>query len=208
MKPRSRLRARVADRKRLGQIAPAEEGLGAPTIMDRTLAQAHGAAYVHLAAFCIDIDRCYLLEEELAEAAAEQGAQVAEHPFGWEVFLTAYYVVASIDTGQPSGCELIEAACLHVLDGDPAAAPLGSQLVFAVHDALQRGLLPEQLQTIFRSWRGGRKQLQRALDPLWAEAETQVQRLSLRCLALPLQPPPAPPTVQTLQAMARGELPL
>lgn len=194
MSKRSLLRGRVADKKRLGQIAPTQQGLGMRTIMDRTLAEAHGADYVHLAVFSIDLDRCFQLDPD-----------DTRQPFGWEVFLTACYVVGAIETHAAGGRELLESACMSVLDGDPAEAPLGGQLAFAVHDALQRGRVDPALKSVFRSWRGGRRQLQRSLDPLWADAEANIQRMALHCLSLPMEPPCAPPTLETLERMARGQ---
>lgn len=202
MNKRGSLRARVADKKRLAQVSPADAGLGAETIMDRTLAQDYGVPYVHLSVFCIDVDRAY-------QIAPQDGPL----PFGWEVFLTGCYVVASLDTrGEGEAAqqarELLEATCLHVLDGDPAAAALGSQLTFAVHDALGRGLVSQLLAPAFRTWRGGTKQLSQELDPLWADAGASLQRIALHCLTLPMSPAWAPPSLEMLQRMAAGELAL
>ena len=64
-------------------VAPSK--LNLPTIMDRTLAQKHGAQYVHLVVFAIDIDRVYtetapLTEDDLLDPT-DPKAQ-AEQPFG------------------------------------------------------------------------------------------------------------------------------
>lgn len=201
---RGSLRARVADKKRLAQVEPADAGLGAATIMDRELAADFGVPYVHLAVFCIDVDRAY-------QVAPQDGPL----PFGWEVFLTGCYVVTQLDTRDDDGqagsrarLELLEATCLHVLDGAPTEPALGAQLTFAVHDALTRGLVNELLRPVFRAWRGGMKQLSRELDPLWAEPAGSLQRIALHCLTLPMTPPWAPPSLEILQRMAAGELSL
>lgn len=201
MTKRGSLQARVAAKKRLAQLQPGGQRLGSETIMDRTLAQQYGVPYVHLAVFCVDVDRAYQVIEEDPTL-----------PFGWEVFLSGCYVVTQLPTREDGGAdntlELLEAACLHVLDGDPAAAALGSQLTFAVHDAIGRGRVSELLRPVFRTWRGARQlgQLGRALDDLWADADRSLQRIALHCLSLPMQPPWAPPTLLLLERMARGEV--
>jgi len=204
MKKRGSLQARVVEKKRLAQMSPQAEGLGAETIMDRALAQEHGVPYVHLAVFCIDVDRAYQVAPDDSPL-----------PFGWEVFLTQCYIASALQTrgdddddDAAGDRELLESACLHVLDGDPAAASLGSQLTFAVHDGLSRGLVSELLRPVFRTWRGGTRQLSRELDPLWQDAQDTLQRIALHCLTLPLSPAWAPPSLEVLQRMAAGELPL
>ena len=76
---------------------------------------------------------------------------------------------------------------------------------------VDRGLVTEQLRPAFRSWeqrRGGTRQLGDALDGLWGDAETSLQRIALHCLTLPMRPPWAPPSLLLLERMARGEVEL
>jgi hypothetical protein len=177
----------VAD-KSLPRLAPAQEKLGLPTIMDRALAARHGVAYVHLAAFAIDVDRV----REAVEGYDDP------RPFGWEVLLTEAYVVARFGAGDAT---IVEDAVLSVLDGEPDA--LGAQLPFAVWDAIERGELPRTLRDAFRSWRARPRELVRALGALWERGDAIVRELAESALAVELDPPLAPPTREALEAMAR-----
>lgn len=178
--------------KSLPRLSPAQEKLGLPTIMDRALAAKHGAPYVHLAAFAIDVDR-------VREAVEGYGDP---RPFGWEVLLTEAYLLARF--GADAGA-LLEDAVLSILDGEPDA--LGGQLAFAVWDALERGELPAELRRAFASWRARPKELSRALGELWPDAPRLVAELARGCLEAPLEPPLAPPTREALERMAAREQP-
>jgi hypothetical protein len=185
-------------KRTLPTVRPEQEGLGMPTIMEPALAARHGAAYVHLAAFAIDVDRIRLhLEAHHPEA---------EPPFGWEVFLTEVYMLRSFDAASARAQALLEDACLSVLemgtvpDGEP---PLGSQLPFAVYDAVRRGALPDALGHMFGAWRRPPDELVEGLAPLWAEAQDHAPSLAAMCLEVPVEPPLPPPTVQALEELAQ-----
>ncbi len=179
-------------RKPLKLIDAREQGLGQPTIMDRALAQQHGATYVQLAVFAIDIDR-------VCQALAE----VEELPLGWEVFVTEAFLVALIDPANEAHVSLLEDTCLDLLV-DQEDARLGSQLPFAVYDAIVRGALPEALRALFHRWKSPSKSLLKDLSELWAQREVALPKLIQLCLDAPLSPPLAPPTVQALQRLASG----
>lgn len=175
--------------KRLHVVSGRDEGLGEPTIMDRATAAQHGVPYVHLAVFAVDIDRIAATLDQV-------------EPFGWDVFLTEEYVLGHFDAGSEDDVALLEDACLSVLDRPPGEAVWGAQLPFAVYDAVRRSQLPQRLQSVFRQWSSPPKQLVKGLDVLWEEPRAHVRALATRCLEAPLQPPPAPPTVQALEEMA------
>jgi hypothetical protein len=166
-----------------------------PTIMDRALAAAHGARYVQLCAFAIDVDRVYGEQPEDSEL-----------PFGWEVFLTECYAVGSLDGSDAAQRTLIEETCLALLEQPPDEQGHGSQLLFAIYDAIERGLYPKSLRGLFRSWRSRPRQLQRALDALWADAETSLRALAAHCLASGVEL--SAPTRRALVAMRGGAWPL
>jgi hypothetical protein len=181
-----------------------EAKLELPTIMDRGLAVKHGATYVHLAAFAIDVDRVFAAlapddEDDigLIDPAAD------ELPFGWEIFLTSARLHA-LDPSQPAILAMLEETCSFVLDQAPDEQGYGSQLVFGVYDAVKRGALPQSLADLFRSWRGRPKQLERALELLWRDVATTLPAIAQRCTTVTLDPPLAPPTRSTLQQMAAG----
>ncbi len=186
--------------------APRKTKLELPTIMDRALAVKHGAHYVHLSAFAIDVDRVFtqnapLDEDDLLEA------DPGEHdlfPFGWEVFLTSARLHA-LDTSDIAVLALIEETCNHVLGQAPEEQGYGSQLVFAVYDAVYRGTLPPALGDVFRSWRSRPKQLIKSLDAMWKNVDAMLPAIAAHCLATTLEPPLAPPTLATLEIMERGE---
>lgn len=175
--------------KRLARLEPGREKLGLPTIMDRALAARHGAPYVHLAAFAIDVDR---VREAL------EGPDDAR-PFGWDVLLVEEYLGARFGAGDLS---LLEDAVLSILDGEPDA--LGAQLVFAVWDAVERGELPDALRAAFRAWRGRPKALARQLAKLRTQGADLVAQLAQGCLDAELDPPLAPPTRDALAQLAGG----
>jgi hypothetical protein len=177
-------------RKSLPVARPTQTGLGQPTIMSRELAAAHGIEYVHLAVFCIDIDRVYWLNPDAPEL-----------PFGWEVFLTEYYVIHA----QPSH-ELLAAACAELLEQSPGEPPLGGQLAFAVYDAAERGALPAELKQLFATWKSAPRDLLGELATLHAQAPERARQLATHCLNARLDPPLAPPTREALEKVLRGEL--
>lgn len=179
-------------RRRHLPLAPRESGLGLPTIMDRDLAAAHGVEYVHLAVFAIDIDRVYWLEPELSSL-----------PFGWEVFLTEWYLLSRkfAEAG-----DLLEAICGALLEETPGEPPLGGQLVFAIFDALQRGALPRSLQVVFRAWKHPPRDLLSSLAALHAQGVETARALAEHCLNAEVDPPLAPPTRAALEQIRAGTL--
>lgn len=179
----------VSDKSSLPQLGP--EKLGAPTIMDRALAARHGVPYVHLVAFAIDVDR----------VRAEAGDDDAR-PFAWEVFLVERFLVERFDPNrQPEQVLLFEDIVLGVLDG--AADVLGTQVVFAIWDLVQRGRFPHRLEGAFAGWPERPDGLAEDLDVLFADEATHAASLARTCLAAPLDPPLAPPTREALEAMAK-----
>lgn len=172
--------------------------------MDRALAAKHGALYVHLVAFAIDIDRVFAAvapDDEDDIGVIDDPA--SELPFGWEVFLTSARV-RSLDASDPAVLAMLEDTCSHVLDQQPDEQGYGSQLVFGVYDAVVRDALPKSLSDLFRSWRGRPKQLTRTLDQLWKSSATTLPMIAARCRAVVLDPPLAPPTCSALEQMAAG----
>jgi hypothetical protein len=183
-------------RRRLEQLPEPRERLTLPTIMNSALAARYGVAYVRLAAFAIDVDRAYTeLQDE------------ARLPFGWEVFLTQAYLLAAVDPAAAEAHALLEETCLSILEQPPDEQGYGSQLLFAVHDAIERGLYPDTLAAPFRSWRSRPKQLHRALAALRADAGAQLPALARELLAVPLDPPLAPPSQKALEQMRDGGWP-
>lgn len=177
--------------------------LGAPTIMDRALAQDHGADYVRLAAFAIDLDRLYLqLERARASDPSGQGAGTPrERPFGWEVFVLECYLLGALDSGDPRTLRMIEDACLSVLEQPPDQARLGSHLVFAVYDAVERRALPEELGVVFHRWRSPPTTLCEELADAWGAPRDRLAQLATGCLEQSLEPPVSPTTRAALERM-------
>jgi hypothetical protein len=165
-----------------------QAGLGLQTIMDRALATTLGSKYVHLAVFAIDIDRVYWLEPERADL-----------PFGWEVFLSEYEVLAKFDRESSADRELIAAMCANVLEAPPGEPPLGGQIVFAIYDAVRRGKLDPELSALFMAWHKPPNDLVESLSQLWDAPEQSAKRLAEHCLRAPLTPPLAPPTRTALE---------
>ena len=156
--------------------------------MDRALAARHGVPYVHLAAFAIDVDRV----REHVEGYDDP------RPFGWEVLLTEHYLLEHFDAADVG---LLEDTVLSILDGEPDA--LGSQLAFAVWDAIERGKLPDSLKVAFKAWRARPKELVRELARLWSDAPRITAELARSCLEVELEPPLAPPTRAALETMSQ-----
>lgn len=181
--------------RRLPTIDPAKEGLGRPTIMDRTLAQRYGVPYVHLAVFAIDVDR---VREHLEDVDADEGL-----PMGWEVFLTERFLDAHVDASTEESRALIEDVVLAIFDLPPSEdAVFGSQLPFAVWHAVARGALPASLESVFRGWKAKPKELGVELDRLYATQDESTRAIARRCLDAALSPPLAPPARAALEALA------
>lgn len=184
-RPSSPFILRLVTDKSLRILSKRDEGLGRKTIMDRTLAAAHGVPYVHLCAFAIDVDR---VRERLDESDDEL------LPMGWEIFLVEHYMLKWFDGSREDQALLLEEAVLSVLDLPPGDSPLGGQLPFAVYDAVRRGKLPESLNDAFRQWRKKPDEMLRGLEALWDDADTNAAEFARVCLDAELSPPPSPPT--------------
>jgi hypothetical protein len=176
--------------RRLHLAPPHDAQLELPTIMDRTLAAKYGASYVQLAAFAIDVDRLYALQAEWPTL-----------PFAWEVFLTECALLSSIDAAQHA---LLEDVCLSILEQAPEEQGYGSQLLFAVYDAIARERYPKTLLGLFRSWKSRPKVLLNALSDMWRSPNEPLSRFAAHALAQPLDPPLSPPTRDALARMASG----
>jgi hypothetical protein len=184
----------VTKNKRLKLVDPKTTKLGRPTIMDRALAQRYGAAYVHLAAFAIDVDRVH------RESPESSGL-----PFGWEVFLTEVRLLQLLDEASTDPAPMLEEMCLQVMDlprGDALGA-LGAQLPFAVYTAVAHGHLPASLGECFRVWKKPPSELIDDVARLFATQGLSA-RLAAHCLRTPLHPPLAAPVRQTLEALEGG----
>ena len=181
------------------RLAGAREKLDQPTIMNSALAAKYGVAYVRLCAFAIDIDRAYT---ELEDDDDDEGEEL---PLGWEVFLTEVYMLGSIAAGSDDVARgLIEETCLSILEQAPDEQGYGSQLLFAVYDAVARGAYPESLRSLFRSWHKPPRQLLDALAELHREPGPAIAALAERALHAPTDPGPSPPTRATLEQMREG----
>ncbi|MDQ3035896.1 MAG: hypothetical protein M3Y87_26065 [Myxococcota bacterium] len=179
-------------RRTLPQVPKKAEGLGLRTIMDRGLAVRHGLPYVHLTVFAIDVDRVRDAVEDIDDPL----------PFGWEVFLTEAYLVERVDAEDPLARGLIEDVVLGILEGESGEAVLGSQLPFAVWDAIERGAWPAELRAPFAGWKAKPKQLVAELGKLWDDAESHRRELARFCLETAMEPPLAAPTLEALEAMS------
>ncbi len=181
--------------RRLPTIDAKKEGLGRPTIMDRTLAQRYGTPYVVLAAFAIDVDR---VREHLEDEGLDD-----ELPMGWEVFLTERYLEACVEGASETGRSMIDDVVLGIFDLPPSEEPVfGSQLPFAVWHAVERAVLPAELATTFRVWKSKPKELGAELDRLYATKDPTTRAIARRCLDAALEPPLAPPVREALEAMS------
>jgi hypothetical protein len=177
-------------KRALDVVDGAVEGLGRRTVMDRDLAARHGAKYVHLVAFAIDVDR-------VREALDDEGEAL---PFGWEVLLTENWMVERIDPSDEKDRALLEEVCASSvaasLESDEEL--LGAQIPFAVYDAVARGAWPKELRSIFEKWKRGPDDLVRELARMREEPDV-VTRFSKAALGADLVPPLAPPTLETLK---------
>ena len=165
--------------------------------MNRVLAAQHGSAYVQLAVFAIDVDRVYV------EHSADPRLA-----FAWEVFVTECYVLGRVAPDDQGALGMLEDACIAVLEQPPDEQGFGSQLLFAVYDAVERGFYAQALAAVFARWRKRPRQLRKALDALWRAPAAELAACARACLAQPLEPPLAPPTRQALEAMVAGHWPL
>jgi hypothetical protein len=179
-------------RRTLPQMPTRAEGIGLPTIMDRGLASLHGTLYVHLAVFAIDVDR---VRDALDDADDP-------NPFAWEVFLLEHQLVSRVDPTDAAQRSMVEDTVLGILEGEPGEPVLGSQLPFAVWDAIERGVWPDDMRAMFRGWKARPRELVSALAPLWADAEANASALARVCLETPMEPPLAPPTLEVLRTLA------
>jgi hypothetical protein len=184
-------------KRRLPQLRPQPDRFDIPTIMDRGLATLHGSNYVQLCAFAIDIDRIYVLDPE------------AEHlAFGWEVFLSECYALGRIDPQADTQHALLEDTCLAILEQPPDDQGFGSQLLFAVYHAVERGLYPTTLRATFRSWRKRPKQMLDALDALWLDPGRELADHAAYCLspevARQVSPALSSGTREALERMQQG----
>ena len=179
--------------KRLRLVRREQTALGLSTIMDRELATTYGVPYVHLAVAAIDVDRVYALDPDRADL-----------PFGWEVFLTEYLLLARIDPANPGDRALVAAVCASVLEAIPGDPPYGSQIVFAVYDAVKRGQLDAELEQIFVTWKRPPEDLVESLAPLWTSATEHAKQFAAHCLTAPLTPPLAAPARAALESLAAG----
>lgn len=186
-------------KKRLPSVEPEREGLGRDTIMDASLASRWGIPYVHLSVVAIDLDR-------VREAIEEAGpGEQAPWPFAFEVFLTEMHLLGAIEPEDQDALQMLEDVCLGILDHGPLdEPPLGSQVVFAVYDAVERGALPDSMRTVFSSWKEPPRALLEGLAPLFEDPEVEAADLALACLDLDLTPPLAPPTRAALEAMVEA----
>lgn len=178
-------------RKRLRTVGAPQTELGLQTIMDRALAAEHGIKYVHLTVFAIDVDRVYWLAPDRADL-----------PFGWEVFLCEYQLLADFDHESAADRELVAAICAHVLEQPPGEPALGGQIVFAVHDAVAHQRLDPQLSALFARWNKPPEDLEQSLSQLWEAPRDNARKLAEHCLRASLTPALAPPSREALERIA------
>ncbi len=161
------------------------------------MAARYGVPYVHLAAFAIDVDRA---RDALDD---DEGRVASDLPMGWEVFLTARYLAAQVDAREDPLKTMIEDTVLGVFDLPPSEdAVFGSQLPFAVWHCVELGIYPSELASVFRAWKAKPKELGRDLERLMENAEENTRLFAKRCLATPLDPPMAPPSLEALAVLA------
>jgi len=181
-------------RKSLPQLAPRSESLGQRTIMDRALALEHGVRYVHAVVFAIDVDRV---------RDARESTDEGELPFAWEVFLTEAQLVRTLDPKDAAVRSMFEDIVASILEL-PASEEgvLGTQLPFAVWHAVERGVWPSELRSLFRPWKSRPKDLMKELDAFYADEAAQVAALARMCLETEIRPPLAAPTIEALTSLA------
>jgi hypothetical protein len=183
----------VSKKKGLRVAKSGDQKLGRATIMDRALAQRHGAPYVHLAAFAIDVDRVHRLDFDRPS-----------QPFAWEVFLTEMRLVRFMDEATSDPTQMLEDMCLSVMDlphPEPdSQGVLGAQLPFAIYAGVAHDHLPNSLGSCFQVWKKPPTDLLSELEAL-AARDKLVAKLSAHCLAASLDPPLAEPVRAALLAM-------
>jgi len=181
----------------LPQLEKEREGLGRPTIMDRALAARYGVAYVHLAAFAIDVDRI----RDATESDDD------DRPFAWEVFLSARYLLWRFDPNAEDQRALLEDAVQSILElrvNDEGF--LGSQLPFAVWVLVAQGAWPKEFELWFKTWKKKPREMVKDLQAVFANSDEQERSLAQMCLNAELEPPIAPPSKEALTAMAQRAL--
>lgn len=175
---------------------PGDQKLGRATIMDRALAQRHGAPYVHLTAFAIDVDRVHRLDLERPT-----------QPFAWEVFLTEMRLARFMDEAERDPTQMLEDMCLSVMDlprsGEDAQGVFGAQLPFAIYAGVAHDHLPNALGHCFRAWKRPPLALLEELTQL-AQRPGLTAALAAHCLAAQLSPPLSEPARVALAAMAES----
>lgn len=177
----------------LPQVGRAPEALGAATVMKPELSRLYGSLYVRVAAFAIDVDR-------IREAT---DSPVEPWPFGWEVFLTEYYLLATLEIETAGHHALVQDLVAGVLAGPREA--LGSQIAFSVWNAIERGEWPTSLRSAFGRWkRAGRPQRRwvKELQVFWNDADHWAASLAANCLRVQLEPPCSPPAQDALELLA------
>lgn len=166
--------------------------------MEPAFAARFGVPYVHLVVFAIDVDRLREAVESMIEADPEAESL---WPFGWDVFLTELHLAGLIDPEDAEQVDMLDVVVEDMLAVPPGEPPLGAQLAFAVHDAVQRGSLPKELGRAFKQWKKRPKELVQALDELFERVDVDAADLAEACLEVPLEPPLAPPTRDALSAL-------
>ncbi len=170
---------------------PEPEGLGLATIMNPVLAKKHGATYVHLAAFAIDVDRAGILLEDATDPP----------PFGADVYLVAAYVRDRFAAEPTTG--LLEDVVLDVLEVEPDEKRLGTQLPFAIYWLAARDLAPREWLGWFTQWRKPPTGILADVDAIAARPEA-IAELAQRWLAIEIDPPFVAPVRAALEALCRG----
>ncbi len=163
-------------------IKPQVDGLGEPTIMNRTLAAKHGSRYVHLAVVAIDIDRVY--------------RHLDDDAFKSEITLTKRYLTDHFDPAQDADCALLEDTCLDIMEGYDETDLLGAQIPFAVHELVTEKIWPDAWPVLFSAWKVPRKSKNAPELPLARIAESY--------LSFTLEPPIANPTRQFLLTLTKS----
>lgn len=186
----------MSKKKGLRVAKPGDQKLGSATIMDRALAQRHGAPYVHLAAFAIDVDRVHRLELDRPT-----------QPFAWEVFLTELRLARFMDEATSDPAQMLEDMCLAVMDlprpASDAQGVLGAQLPFAIYAGVAHEHLPASLGNCFHAWKKPPTDLLSELTELAARPGLGAQ-LARHCLQAQLTPPLAEPVRVALDALSGG----
>jgi hypothetical protein len=183
----------VTKKKGLRVAKPGDQKLGRETIMDRALALKHGAPYVHLAAFAIDVDRVHRLDFDRPK-----------QPFAWEVYLTELRLARFMDEAATDPSTMFEDMCLSVMDlprpESGSQGVLGAQLPFAIYAGVAHDHLPTSLGGCFHSWKKPPTDLLEELSALAARPELAAT-LAAHCLEAKIEPALAEPVRAALLAM-------